>query len=49
MNAFYEHHRDSIRFGYRCFDPILLNEAVKPLGEEDEASSASMTRRMRGL
>jgi hypothetical protein len=18
MNAFYEHHRDSIRFGYRC-------------------------------
>ena len=20
MNAFYEHHRDSIRFGYRCFD-----------------------------
>src|SRR5438128_4643789 len=25
MNAFYEHHRDSIRFGYRCFDRILLN------------------------
>jgi hypothetical protein len=24
MNAFYEHHRDSIRFGYRCFDRILL-------------------------
>jgi hypothetical protein len=19
MNAFYEHHKDSIRFGYRCF------------------------------
>jgi hypothetical protein len=25
MNTFYEHHRDSIRFGYRCFDRILLN------------------------
>jgi hypothetical protein len=25
MNAFYEHHKDSIRFGYRCFDRILLN------------------------
>ena len=24
MNAFYEHHKDSIRFGYRCFDRILL-------------------------
>jgi hypothetical protein len=28
MNAFYEHHKDSIRFGYRCFDRILLNGAV---------------------
>ena len=26
MNAFYEHHEHSIRFGYRCFDRILLNE-----------------------
>ena len=25
MNAFHEHHQDSIRFGYRCFDRILLN------------------------
>jgi hypothetical protein len=25
MNAFYEHHKESIRFGYRCFDRILLN------------------------
>ena len=22
MNAFIEHHQDSIRFGYRCFDPL---------------------------
>jgi hypothetical protein len=25
MNVFYKHHRDSIRFGYRCFDRILLD------------------------
>src|SRR6266511_3016714 len=25
MNAFYEHHKDHIRFGYRCFDGLLLN------------------------
>ena len=29
MNAFYEHHRDSIRFGYRCFDRILLNGLIQ--------------------
>jgi hypothetical protein len=22
MNAFYEHHKSSIEFGYRCFDRI---------------------------
>jgi hypothetical protein len=30
MNAFYEHHKDSIRFGYRCFDRILLNGLTNP-------------------
>ena len=30
MNTFYEHHRDSIRFGYRCFDRILLNGLIQP-------------------
>ena len=30
MNAFYERHRDSIRFGYRCFDRILLNGLIGP-------------------
>jgi hypothetical protein len=29
MNAFYEHHRDSIRFGYRRFDRILLNGPIQ--------------------
>jgi hypothetical protein len=30
MNAFFEHHQDSIRFGYRCFDRILLNGSSNP-------------------
>ena len=34
MNAFYEHHKDSIRFGYRCFDRILLNGLIQPLARE---------------
>ena len=25
MNSFFEHHKDSIRWQYRCFDRILLN------------------------
>jgi hypothetical protein len=35
MNAFYEHHRDSIRFGYRCFDRILLNGLIQPFQNDD--------------
>ena len=30
MNAFYEHHQNSIGFGYRCFDRILLNGLIQP-------------------
>lgn len=29
MNAFYEHHKDSIKFRYGCFDRILLNGCVQ--------------------
>ena len=29
MNTFYEHHQDSIRFAYRCFDRILLNGLIQ--------------------
>jgi hypothetical protein len=29
MNAFYEHHKDSILFRYRCFDRILLNGCIQ--------------------
>jgi hypothetical protein len=31
MNAFVEHHQDSIRFTYSCFDRILLNAIIQPL------------------
>jgi hypothetical protein len=30
MNAFVEHHQDSIRFAYRCLDRILLNAVIQP-------------------
>jgi hypothetical protein len=31
MNAFFEHHRESIRFQYSCFDRILFNAIIQPL------------------
>jgi hypothetical protein len=34
MNAFYEHHKDNIRFVYRCFDRILLHAAIQPFQQE---------------
>jgi hypothetical protein len=35
MNAFYEHHKGSIRFGYRCFDRILLNGLIQPFQQPE--------------
>ena len=40
MNAFYEHHKDNIRFQYRCFDRILLNgqlghQSIQEMGRTD--------------
>ena len=29
MNTFYEHHKSSIKFAYRCFDRILLNGLIQ--------------------
>ena len=29
MNAFFEHHQDSIKFSYRCFDRLLLNGCIQ--------------------
>lgn len=31
MNTFCEHHKDSIRFQYACFDRILLNGVIEML------------------
>ena len=35
MNAFYEHHKHSIRFHYRCFDRILLNGLIQPFQQPE--------------
>ena len=35
MNAFYEHHKDSIRFGYRCFDRVPLNGLIQPFQQPE--------------
>jgi hypothetical protein len=35
MNAFCEHHKDSIEFGYRCFDPLLLNGLIQPFQQPE--------------
>ena len=37
MNAFYQHHKDSIRFAYRCFDRILLHGSIQPFQQEQRA------------
>jgi hypothetical protein len=35
MNTFYEHHHDSIRFTYRCFDRVLLNALIQPFQQPE--------------
>jgi hypothetical protein len=35
MNAFYEHHKSSIEFGYRCFDRLLLNGLIQPFQQPE--------------
>jgi hypothetical protein len=35
MNAFYEHHKSSINFAYRCFDRILLNGLIQPFQQPE--------------
>jgi hypothetical protein len=35
MNIFYEHHHDSIRFTYRCFDRVLLNALIQPFQQPE--------------
>jgi hypothetical protein len=35
MNSFYEHHKDSIHWHYRCFDRILLNGLIRPFQQPE--------------
>jgi hypothetical protein len=35
MNAFFEHHKDNIAFGYRCFDRLLLNGLIQPFQQPE--------------
>jgi hypothetical protein len=35
MNAFYQHHRDSISWHYGCFDRILLNGLIQPFQQPE--------------
>jgi len=35
MNAFFQHHKDSIRFAYRCFDRLLLNAIIQPFQQAE--------------
>jgi hypothetical protein len=35
MNAFFEHHQDSTRLTYRCFDRLLLNGLIQPFQQPE--------------
>src|SRR5215813_5270008 len=35
MNSFYEHHKRSIRWHYRCFNRILLNGLIQPFQQPE--------------
>jgi hypothetical protein len=35
INSFYEHHKDSINWHYRCFDRILLNGLIQPFQQPE--------------
>ena len=35
MTTFYEHHKNSIKLAYRCFDRILLNGLIQPFQQPE--------------
>src|SRR5215469_11417002 len=35
MKSFFEHHKDSVRWHYRCFDRILLNGLIQPFQQPE--------------
>jgi hypothetical protein len=36
MNTFYQHHKNSIKWSYRCFDRILLNGLIQPFQQPEQ-------------
>jgi hypothetical protein len=40
MNSFFEHHKDNIRWHYRCFDRILLNGLIQPFQRNRPVAAA---------
>ena len=46
MNAFLQHHKDSIEFGYRCFDRLLLNGLIQPFQQPERVLGFFNTHRM---
>src|ERR1700755_1555529 len=47
MNTFCEHHQNSIKFGYRCFDRILLNGLIQPFQQPERVTGFFNTYRER--
>ena len=48
MNAFFEHHKNSIRLHYRCFDRLLLNGLIQPFQQPERVIGFFNTYRQRG-
>ena len=42
MNAFLEHLKNSIQFGYRCFDRLLLNVLIQPFHNQSACLVSSI-------
>ena len=55
MNAFYEHHKDSVKFRYGCFDRILLNACIPVVSGWSQSArillglSKNLSRESKGL
>ena len=47
MNSFYEHHKGSIHWHYRCFDRILLNGLIQPFQQPERVVGFFNTYRQR--
>ena len=37
-----QHHKDSIRFGYRCFDRVLLNGLIQPFQQPERVITGTV-------